>query len=427
MEYDIGKGLRATLDVPVVVALSQVGEKRWGRHQFAVISEYPGGRILFRYHAGEDAVTAYGKPSPTYISSDKGTTWQPLSVDGLPSSGMTYPLFGGEFICLPMALPLNLEKENIALPKPVGRYRCYAWNLLFRLDECPMPVQRFFEHMECARWRPASKRWKKDNILYDKKNALIWTRESGNASRMVPRTVFERPPLRVGKELLHAEYRTKYLSDDGTVPKQARVTCMFSQDNGRTWKRRSTIAFDPLGKDALTESTLAENVNGELVCVIRRADQNQKSMMITFSRDLGKTWEKPAALNDLGGFGVMPSLVCLECGVMVLSYGRPGIWLSFSLNGTGRTWTRPVCILGRDDAKRGKANLTRNVSTDGYTTMLPTGPSQLLMSYSRFDHKDAQGKQRKAVLVRKVTISSKGHRRKNGEQGAPADADKLRR
>jgi hypothetical protein len=70
------------------------------------------------------------------------------------------------------------------------------------LDECPPPVQRFFEHMECSRWRPESKQWKKDTIDYDKKNALIWTREKGKASKMVARTVFERPPLRVGNHFV---------------------------------------------------------------------------------------------------------------------------------------------------------------------------------------------------------------------------------
>jgi len=399
VQYDIAEGLRASLDEPVVVALSKVGLKRWGRHQFAFISEYPDGRILLRHHAAADSVTAYGTPTPTYISSDKGKTWKSFTVDGLPSSGMTYPLFDGQFICLPMATPFNLAKAKLALPKPVGSAYSYLVFLFYRLDECPLPVQRYFEHMECARWRPESKQWKKDTILYDKKNALIWTLEKGKGSKLVPRTAFERPPLRVGRELLYADYRTNYLTDDGSAPKQWGVTCMFSQDNGRSWKRRSTIALDPLGRDAQTEPMLAENVNGELVCVIRRAEQKQKSMMITFSKDRGKTWEKPVALNNLGGFGVMPCLVRLECGVMVLSYGRPGIWLSFSPDGTGREWTKPVCMLeGKKRERPGPR------PTDGYTTLLPIGSNQLLMSYSYFDHKDAQGKQRKAVLVRKLTI-----------------------
>ncbi len=390
MQYDIGKRLSVSLDEPVVVALSKVGLKTWGHHQFAFISEYPDGRILFRYHDGDDAVTARGKPSPTYISSDKGKTWKSFAVDGLPSSGMTYPLFDGHYICLPKAIPFNLTKAKLVLPKPAGRFFSYHWRLLSHFEKCPLPVQRFFENMECSRWYPESKTWRNDTILYDKKNALIYTQENDPGSDLVPITDFERPPLRVGKELLFADYRTSYLTDDGSVPKQFNVTCMVSKDNGRSWKRRSTIAFDPLGKDALTEPMLAENVNGELVCVIRRSDQKQKSMMITFSKNSGKTWEKPVALDNLGKIGVMPCLALLDCGVMVLSYGRPGIWLSFSLDGTGRTWTKPFCMLKED--------------TDSYTTMLPLSPNELLMSYSHFAHKDEQGKQRKAVLVRKLTI-----------------------
>ena len=172
---------------------------------------------------------------------------------------------------------------------------------------------------------------------------------------------------------------------------------MVSRDNGKSWDRRSTIAVDKEGNDCNTEPMLAENVSGELVCIIRRTDHEQKSMLITFSPNSGKTWDKPIALDQLGEFGVMPCLIRLECGVMVLSYGRPGIWLSFSLSGTGREWTDPVCIL-YGDMVRWKAE------SDAYTTMLPIGPNQLLLAYTHFEHKDAQGNQRKAVLVRILTI-----------------------
>ena len=251
--------------------------------------------------------------------------------------------------------------------------------------------------MEASRWTPESKQWQDEIIHYDSKDALIWTTAKEEESVLVSRTTFERPPLKFGNELFYADYRSNYLNPDGSVPKHFSVTCMVSNDNGHNWEKRSLIATDDNGKDAMTEPMLAVNANGELVCVIRRTDHNQKSMMITFSKDRGKTWEKPVALNQLGNFGVMPCLTQLDCGVMALSYGRPGIWLSFSLNGTGREWTEPFCMLEGDNRKKMEI-------TDGYTTMLPIGPNQLLMAYTDFDYKDKQGNQRKAILVRKLEI-----------------------
>jgi len=395
VQYDLGKGIQVTLDEPVVVSMSKVGEKRWGYFQFVGISEYPGDKILIRFHAGADAVEAYGTPMPTYISHDKGTTWTKFKTKGLPPTGMTYPVFKRHFICIPMAKPLNIRTAKLTLPKSAGKFYSYSWFTFYRLAECPLALQTFFANIEGARWVPQYNGWRKDMFLYDKNNALIWVRKKGKASNLIARTVFERPPLKVGNELIYADYRTSYLQPDGSVPKQWGVTCMVSKDNGRSWKRRSTIALDSKGGDALTESMLAENASGELVCVIRRADQKQKSMMITFSKDKGHTWEKPTDLNQLGDFGVMPCIIRLKCGIMVLSYGRPGIWFSFSLNGQGREWTKPVCML--------KKKLSNRV-TDGYTAMLPLSPEQLLFAYTHFNHKDAQGKQRKAVLVRKLTV-----------------------
>jgi hypothetical protein len=397
MDIDLGGQVRARLGVPVVVCTSEVGEKRWGRHQFVAISEYPGGRILLRHHAAEDAVKAYGTPSPTYVSSDHGQTWQSFSPDGLPPSGMAYPMLDGHFLCMPMARPLDAKAEKLTLPAPVGSLFSYNHWSCYRVDQCPEQVQMYMKEYEAVRWEPGAKQWKPELVTYDTSGALVWSPGTSSTAALLSRTCFERPPLRTGNELVFADYRSNFIQDDGTIPIKWGVTCMVSTDNGRTWQRRSTIALDREGKDALTEPMLAENVNGELVCVMRRADQDQKPMCITYSKDRGRTWEKPVSMDKLGSFGVFPALVTLDCGVMVLCYGRPGIYLTFSVDGTGRNWSDPFCMLAGDPTAVLK-------HTDGYTCMLPIGANRLLLAYSDFDHKDANGQQRKAILVRTITI-----------------------
>lgn len=417
VEFDLGGGVRAHLGVPVVVCTSEVGEKRWGYHQFVAISEYPGGRILLRHSNAEDSVKAYGTPAPTYISSDQGRSWQPFKAKGLPLTGMTYSLLDGHFLCLPPAKALDTAAARLTMPKPVGTSFSYSDWKCFRVDQCPEPVQQYMKNYEAARWAPKIGRWEQDPVTYDTKDALVWSPGTTSESCLLSRTFFERPPLRLGRELLFADYRSNFVQEDGAVPSKWGVTCMVSQDNGRTWKRRSTIALDREGKDALTEPMLAENVDGELVCVIRRADHEQKPMCITFSRDRGKTWEKPVSLDNLGNFGVYPAILRLDCGVMVLSYGRPGIYIAFSRDGTGRNWSTPFCML------QGKPKAIWQ-NTDAYTTMLPLGKNKLLLAYTDFEHRDGNGQQRKAIVVRTLTIEGAGKIR-TGKTGADAGKQVL--
>lgn len=387
-------GVRIRLGEPVVVATSAVGERRWGYHQFVTISDYPGGRILLRFHAGEDAVAAYGTPAPTYLSADSGESWTPFSEAGLPPAGICAEMFDGEFVCVPPAKALNVETAGLSLPAPVGGFHSYVRNLYYRLADCPGPVKDYLETVEVARWSPSRGAWREDRMRYDTEGALVWTRASGPERHLVSRTWLERPPLRIGEELIYADYRSMYLAPDGSVPKNMGVTCVVSGDNGRSFVRRSTVAIDPEGEDALTEPMLAENANGELVCVIRRADHRQKGMLLTFSPDRGRTWERPTPFQ---AFGVFPCLLRLGCGVMIVSFGRPGVHLTFSPDGTGRTWTDPTCVLPGNPGKLSE-------KTDGYTSMLPMGDREALLAYTDFEHRDAEGRQRKAIVVRKVTV-----------------------
>jgi hypothetical protein len=100
---------------------------------------------------------------------------------------------------------------------------------------------------------------------------------------------------------------------------------MRSTDNGKTWNYFSTIG--PGGEPAVVR--LSAN---EQTAVIRGDRDSQMKQM--FSRDAGKTWSKPTAL-EVGK--VLPDLVLMSNGVLACSYGRPASCLMFSLDG-GMTW-----------------------------------------------------------------------------------------
>ena len=84
----LGDRFRLRMTEPVVVAMAPAGEKRWGQYQFVSLSVYPGGRILLRFHAGEDSVRAYGSGEPAFLSSDQGRSWAAFQEGGLPGAGL---------------------------------------------------------------------------------------------------------------------------------------------------------------------------------------------------------------------------------------------------------------------------------------------------------------------------------------------------
>jgi photosystem II stability/assembly factor-like uncharacterized protein len=100
---------------------------------------------------------------------------------------------------------------------------------------------------------------------------------------------------------------------------------MRTTDNGKTWNYFSTIGAG--GEPAVVRLSATEQT-----AVIRGDRDSQMKQM--FSRDGGKTWTNPVAL-EVGK--VLPDLVLMSNGVLACSYGRPASCLMFSMDG-GKTW-----------------------------------------------------------------------------------------
>jgi hypothetical protein len=396
--YAFGGKLTVRIGAPVVVALSRPGETRWGFHQFPALSPQPDGQILCTFNEQHDAVAAYGGASGACVSADRGATWERATVadlDLIAPHPAVSKLFDGEYLCVPATAAFDARKHKVELPAPVGQFHAYVKNNLYPLSDFPEQVREHFAGLPAYRWTPATKEWRRTTVQYDTKDMLLCARAQGDERFLLPRTWFERRLLKVGQELLYADYRAMYRLADGNVPRSYTATLMVSTDNGRSFRRRATIATDLAGKKAMCEPRLALNARGELVCVLRRTVSGvMEPTMIAYSKDAGRTWTTPRKLFD---FGVWPSLVSLECGVMAVSFGRPGAHLSFSPNGGGRTWTDPVAVRKGDP----KQVMTK---TCGYTDMLAVGPDAFLIAYSDFEYKDGSGQQRKAILVRRVEV-----------------------
>jgi hypothetical protein len=380
--------IRLMLGEPVLVAVSPGPEARWGYYQFPKLSTLPTGELLLTINTSADDDLEYGQPSPAYVSRDEGRTWarysgEPgLTVSHSPISAVG----GGEYLCTPF--PRALDVRDDVMPQPVGTLSSYGEVRLYRLEECSPQVQAYLARLAALRWKPGSG-WGAEEIDWDTRGLL-----ARSFAGALSRTSFQYPLLCVEGALFYPEYVTNYLLPDGSPPKGMAVHLMASMDNGHSFQRVGLIAHDPQGQDNFSEAAIARNVRGELVCVIRRADHRQKPMAITFSGDMGRHW---SPYRDLFSFGVLPQLCLLGNGVLVLAFGRPGVHLALSADGAGREWTAPYPLLAGNNGDLG-------ASTCGYTSLVPLDESRLLIAYSDFDYRAADGSQRKAIWVREIAV-----------------------
>lgn len=378
---------------PVVAALSAPGETRWGYTQFPSLSPLPDGRILLIYADAEDASETHGGPAPALVSADRGQSWTPFQDELVPSRPhySVTAAYDGEYFTVPAIRYLDVQRAGITLPPPAAESDVYGRLYTYRVADFPAEVLAHFGHLAARRWTPADHRWEDASIAYDTERLLLWRREH---SSLLPRTFFERPALRHRGELFYADYRVRYALPDGFIGGKGGTHLMASSDNGRSFRHRAVIGLDRASRNLMGEAALEETADGGLVCIMRMSDQAQKPMAIAYSSDAGHSWTTP---REFGTFGVFPYLVRLDSGPLVLSYGRPGVWLQINPDGLGRDWSEPIPVIPGDPAAIQRDSC-------GYTSLRALGPASFLLTYSDFNHRAADGTICKAILTRRIDL-----------------------
>jgi hypothetical protein len=359
-----------------------------------VISPLPDGRILVTYNAVADRNDAYGQPGPAFVSEDGGVTWKKYAPDDpllAVSHSVISEVLDGEFLCVPISPSIDVAEEKVKLPRLLGKMQVYGEALFYRLSECPQMVQEFMQKIPAVRWIPAKARWEREEVLWDTEEAIARTRKS---DYVIPRPYIDNRIVRVGKKLYYPDFHLNHLQPDGSMPKNYAAWLMVSEDNGRSWRRKAQIAYDATGRLMMGEPSLVRTSTGELACVIRCAHHQPLPMLITYSRDEGKTWEQP---GELYGFGVMPQTLLLENGILAVSFGRPGVHLLFSPDGSARKWSPPLSLI-----EGNRENI--NAHSCGYTRLLPVGKNGFLIAYSDFNWLIEKGERCKAIVIRRISV-----------------------
>ncbi|MGC9317513.1 MAG: sialidase family protein [Armatimonadota bacterium] len=147
-----------------------------------------------------------------------------------------------------------------------------------------------------------------------------------------------------------------------------RTFVVRSTDRGRTWDYLSTVAYDPeIGLESFCEADLLPLPDGQILCFMRTGGSrgHYTPLYLSTSTDDGRTWSEPRPIADRG---VWPNACRMQSGVLAVTYGRPGNWLAFSLDG-GDTWVDHTCF--------------HTGSSTSYNSVVEVQPGRLLVGYDR--------------------------------------------
>ena len=399
---------------PVVVTQAPPDMRDWGYWRMPKLFRMPTGEIWLSFHAGQDAFEDQGKTATPYCSTDDGATWKPTkwphpSIGGI--SPVVTRIHDGDYYAIPCQTGFKLDMKR--MPKPFAHFAGYFGSPMYRLEDCPQALIDWMRDMKAVRWSAKTKRWEQESIKWDHRGQLV---RDNNSEGYTQKSMLEAPIARLGDELLLAQNFMWYQTDPKRPPLSHECHLMVSKDNGRSWKIRSTLHRESTRNDGTGEPAIVVDQGGVIIAVLRTDRGKPTPMYLLHSQDRGHTWSEP---EKLFRFGVQPVLQQMDNGVLVLSFGRPGNWVSFSLDG-GYSWTEPRAILEKgetDYAKLVSNTITYRYGGDtsgGYTSLLEVGKDSFLIAYTDFNYPNENGRECKTILVRRIAVNGKSNPKKSG-------------
>ena len=192
---------------------------------------------------------------------------------------------------------------------------------------------------------------------------------------------------------LFAAVNVKFKSDT-----KDRSIVLHSIDRGKTWNYLSTVAFDltkgkEVRQEGFNEPDLLVLPSGDILCFMRTGGTHNKigtPLYMSRSKDDGKTWGHADPIADRG---VYPKSCLMANGVIAVVYGRPGDWLTFSLD-QGETWVGHFCL------HKG----SRSSDCESYDWVEEIAPDTLLVAYGRTDPND---RKKSEILGTYITVKPK--------------------
>lgn len=378
------------LGEPVVVAQAEQEEK-WGYYQFPNIGKADDGTLIVQWQMQDDSHLSYGKKTDRkykpQMSKDNGKTWIPMDKSySIYRRDNNVYLKNGGYIEVKTQQAKDVRSYN-DFPKAVFSENNYKY---YDIERLPKELQGVY-----INYRDKNNRWEIIHAkLYDPgalryaiddQMPIVWW---GNIRQLAD------------SSLVAGIYPSYYVDHKGSLLKGG-ISFYTSKDNGRFWTITGKISYAPdeivmkRGNGEYYEPAFEILPDSTFICVMRTGAKSP--MCCSYSTDKGRTWTQPKPFTPNG---VKPQLLLLGNGVLVLTSGRPGVQLRFNIDGKGRKWTEPIDMVPIISS----LGLIPSDVSCGYTSMVETGKNTFMLVYSDFTAKDKNGRMRKAILCRKITV-----------------------
>jgi hypothetical protein len=374
---------------------SIAAEGRWGQYMFPQIAKLRNGMVVVQVYVGGDSPG--GRNYLYYLSDDQGKTWRHITVYDdtaeKPANEIALRLADGEELRGPLDRDYpSLDLEGLDVPRYGG---------MVRLGDLPNEKQGIPIYTR----KPGQEDWTREMAYWDP-DLLI----DGKLPSPIQTSEAHAVHLPNGS-LVTAVWRQAVMSDlrpDGSLNKEGENHQIWrSDDRGRTWKVAGTIPrlrwwtdYPHPPADATVRAHLLALPSGRWIAAYRTQGLHYSSggpLVISSSDDEGKTWSKPRAIRLPG---CNPLGIVLKNGVAVLSYQRPGVFLTFCGDGLGERWGNDVTLV-----KAWRHQRNENSCCNG--SFVVTGPDRFIYAYSKWDVPDPWGQPRQAVIAQEFVVSKK--------------------
>ena len=368
--------LKISVGQPFTIAKSEQ-HLTWGYWNHPILQKCANGDLLLSFSTGEDAFLARQVGTNFYRSIDRGKTWQP---EPPWNQGSLSPRLRESFLRFNKSAPLDGsgggDKGRLSSFCNLADGSCISYFYHTMRGEAP---DIFVDSM----WRSpdGGKTWQGP--------IDVEFTVPGNAEDALGRgPALWRSSVQVTNGRLVTVAHTLFAGEN-----KLRVIALGSSDMGRSWRYLATIAYDPkIRTEGFTEAIICRTVTGSLICLMRTEGE---MMQQSFSTDGGHTWTRPA---KAGVEGVAPDMHLLSNGVLACSYGRPGVNIMFSTDGSGTRWSHHTSIFSGITA----VDSTTDKSTC-YTGFAEVSPGRLLFIYDTIGFQD-NPRVRRANCIRGVYI-----------------------
>ncbi|WP_396596536.1 sialidase family protein [Dokdonia sp. R86516] len=363
-------------------------EQPWGFVQFPKIFNVLDGRIAVTWSMNPDDISANNKYGWKY-SNDSGKKWTFKWNDRPYMIGHLLP--NGDYLKM---LSLFSKENQMTLPSPYLTKKendGKIWRFYER-DDVPDKYLGFVQN----RIKRGS-----DSVIREKVPKNNFKVLSYSQNGIFAQQAWGKIKATKDGYLLKCINPGFYKNGKGGVSSSS-VDFYISYDDGECWDFQGSIPSSKenhkVDKNRLIgfqEPTFEVLANGDLICIMRSSPNYLVGDMFqSISNDKGKSWSDPVKITSNG---VLPQLEKLNNGIVVLSSGRPGVQVRFSLDSLGVEWSEPFEMMRYH-------GLSGQVSC-GYTGILPISDNSFLLIYSYFRNRDENNNIRKAIFVREIEIS----------------------